>query len=190
MQRDHTGFKELFYRDYQQLCNHAFKYLGDRDESEDLVQDILIRFWEIKKEMINDPAAKYYLLAAVRNRCISALRKRVYMLSTEENEIEIEDPPYAEKPELDVNELIERAFEGLSPKCAEVFRLSRMGNLTYQQIATKLNISIKTVENQMGKAIKHMRNFISQHPVLLLTVVVLVKLFINFIGVFSRSGFN
>ncbi|SHE49021.1 RNA polymerase sigma-70 factor [Pedobacter caeni] len=190
MQKDHTGFKELFHRDYQLLCNHAYKYLGDRDESEDVVQEVMIRFWELRKEMFNDPAAKYYLLTAVRNRCISALRKRIYMLSTEENEIEIADTVYTEKSELDVNHLIERAFENLSPKCAEVFKLSRMENLTYQQIATKLNISIKTVENQMGKAIKHMRNFISQHPVLLLAAVVLIKLFVNFIGVFSRSVFN
>ncbi|NQX40723.1 RNA polymerase sigma-70 factor, ECF subfamily [Pedobacter steynii] len=190
MQRDHTGFKELYYRDYQQLCNHAFKYLGDRDESEDIVQDVMIRFWELKKEMVHDPAAKYYLLTAVRNRCINVLRKKVYMLSTEENEIEIADTVYTEKPELDVDHLVERAFEHLSPKCAEVFKLSRMGNLTYQQIAAQLNISIKTVENQMGKAIKHMRNFISQNPLLSLVVAVLIKLFINFIGVFSRSGFN
>lgn len=190
MHTDQTGFRELFHRDYQQLCNHAFKYLGDRDKSEDIVQDVMIRFWEIKKEMINDPAAKYYLLTAVRNRCISALRKEIYMLSTEENEIDIADTVYTEKPELDVNDLVERAFEDLSPKCSEVFKLSRMENLTYQQIATKLNISIKTVENQMGKAIKHMRNFISENPIFLLAIMALVKLFVNFIGVFSRSGFN
>ncbi|RQO65824.1 RNA polymerase sigma-70 factor [Pedobacter sp. KBW06] len=190
MQTDHKGFKELFDRNYQQLCNHAFKYLGDRDESEDIVQEVLIRFWEIKKEMINDPVAKYYLMTAVRNRCISALRKKVHMLSTEENEIEIADTVYTEKAESEVKDLVERAFENLSPKCADVFKLSRLENLTYQQIATKLNISIKTVENQMGKAIKHMRNFIRQNPVLLLAVIVMVKLFINFIGVFSKSVFN
>ncbi len=176
MDTDQGLFKNLFYRHYQDLCNHAFKYLADRDESEDVVQEVMLRFWEIKRELVAEDAAKYYLFTAVRNRCISFIRKRLYTVSTEEYEINIADEIYEEHPGQDINQLVEKAFAGLSPKCAEVFKLSRIEKLTYQQIADKLNISVKTVENHMGKAIKHMRQFIREHPVISLLMVLIIKI--------------
>ncbi|MBB2949560.1 MULTISPECIES: RNA polymerase sigma-70 factor [unclassified Sphingobacterium] len=174
MNTESRAFKSLFYTHYQSLCNYAFKYLSDHDESKDVVQEVLIRFWEIKRDMISDPAAKYYLFTAVRNRCITILRKKIYNISTDELTLEVADEPYIEQPERDVQKLIQEAMDGLPPKCREVFTLSRVENLTYKQIAEKLNISIKTVENQMGKAIKHMREFIKKHAILILILLLYI----------------
>ncbi|MET0573613.1 MAG: RNA polymerase sigma-70 factor [Pedobacter agri] len=166
MNKEIQNFKTLYYEYYQPLCNHAFKYLSDRDESEDVVQEVLIRFWELKKEMMNDPAVRNYLFAAVRNGSISVLRKKnnIRFFPIDKNDIYASEDIYEEKSEGDISLFIEKAFEDLSPKCAEVFKLSRIGKLTYAEIANQLDISVKTVENQMGKAIKHMRDFIARNP--------------------------
>lgn len=165
MSTDEKNFKKLFYDNYQQLCNLAFKYLGDREESEDLVQNLMIRFWELKKEMINNPTAKYYLFTSVRNRCISVLRKKIHFINIDEIQIDIKDEIYEEKPNQDVEALVKTAFENIPPKCLEIFKMCRIQKLSYKEVAQKLNLSVKTVENQMGKAIKYIRQFIEQHPI-------------------------
>lgn len=168
MNEDLKHFKQLFFELYKPLCNHAYKYLNDRDESEDVVQELMIKIWETRKDLLSDKSLKYYLYVAVKNRCISILRKNIYMLDIDEMSIDIVEEVTETKPLIDANELIENAFKGISPKCLEIFKLSRIEKLSYKQIAEKLEISVKTVENQMGKAIKHIREFIKQHPNLIL----------------------
>lgn len=163
MNEEHEHFKKLFYELYQPLCNHAYKYLNDRDESEDVVQELMIKIWETRKDLLNDKGLKYYLYVAVKNRCISQLRKRIHMLDIDEISIDAVEEFSEEKSSQDVNELIEKAFKGIPPKCLEIFKLSRLEKLSYKQISDKLGISVKTVENQMGKAIKQIREFVKQN---------------------------
>lgn len=188
MNKEIQNFKALYYEYYQPLCNHAFKYLSDRDESEDVVQEVLIRFWELKKEMPDGLALRNYLFAAVRNRSISVLRKKnnIRFVPMDEHDIDDAEDIYEEKNEGDVSLLIEKAFEDLSPKCAEVFKLSRIGKLKYTEIAEQLGISVKTVENQMGKAIKHMRDFIARNP--LFSVFFILYIVYRYIGVLTESA--
>ncbi|TWF42950.1 RNA polymerase sigma-70 factor (ECF subfamily) [Chitinophaga polysaccharea] len=184
-------FKTLFLENYQQLCNYAFKFLGDRNECEDAVQDVLIRFWELKKDKLGDHALKYYLYTATRNKCISMLRKRMHLQDIDElAPFAADDDPYdGNYPQHCAGKLVERAFEGLPPKCLEIFKLSRLENLSYKQIADKLDISVKTVENQMGKAIKHMRKFAAENPVFLLALIYYVRFHGIDIGVLSEIAF-
>lgn len=168
MNEDLKHFKQLFSELYQPLCNHAYKYLQDRDESEDVVQELMIKIWETRKDLLSEKSLKYYLFIAVKNRCITLLRKKNYMLDIDEMSIDIAEEIPETKPLPDANQLIEKAFNGIPPKCLEIFKLSRIEKLSYKQIAEKLEISVKTVENQMGKAIKHIREFVKQHPNLIL----------------------
>lgn len=168
MNQDLKYFKQLFCELYQPLCNHAYKYLNDRAESEDVVQELMIKIWETRKDLLSDKSLKYYLYIAVKNRCISILRKKIYTLDIDEISTDIIEEVPETKPLMDANLLIENAFKGISPKCLEIFKLSRLEKLSYKQIAIKLEISVKTVENQMGKAIKHIREFIKQHHNLIL----------------------
>lgn len=189
MEKEIQDFKALYYHYFQSLCNHAFKYLSDRDESEDVVQEVLIRFWELKKEMPNDLATRNYLFAAVRNRSISIFRQKnnIRFVSLDEHDFEIIEDVYEEKGGGNTSLVIEKAFEGLSPKCAEVFKLSRIGKLKYAEIAEHLGISIKTVENQMGKAIKHMRNFIDKNQ--LFSIFFMLYILYKYVGVFMDNTF-
>ncbi|HCA06257.1 RNA polymerase sigma-70 factor [Chryseobacterium sp.] len=189
MEKEIQDFKALYYQYYQPLCNHAFKYLSDRDESEDVVQEVLIRFWELKKEMPNDLAARNYLFTAVRNRSISVLRQKnnIRFVPIDGHDLEIPEEINKEQDGENISLFIEKAFEDLSPKCAEVFKLSRIGKLKYAEIAEHLGISIKTVENQMGKAIKHMRDFIDKNP--LYSTFFMLYIVYKYVGVFADNAF-
>ncbi|MBB6273935.1 RNA polymerase sigma-70 factor (ECF subfamily) [Pedobacter cryoconitis] len=163
----YSDFQKLFRLHHHTLCMHAYKYLADSDESQDAVQEVFVKFWEIKKEMVNDKNALYYLITAVRNNCISRLRKKVHTISMEDEVVsnQITDTPAEEdkKENTDIQALVDEALALLPPKCGAIFRMSRIDKLTYQQIANELGISIKTVENQMGKAIGIMREFARTH---------------------------
>jgi len=76
--------------------------------------------------------------------------------------------------ETDFDTLLKNALENLPPKCREVFVLSRVSNLTYKQIGDSLGISIKTVENQMGKALKILRAYVRQKPGLLVIACIIL----------------
>lgn len=165
----YSDFQKLFRLHYKTLCMYAYKYLADSDESQDAVQEVFVKFWEIKQDMVNDKNALYYLITAVRNNCISRLRKKVHTLSMEDETVynKITDTPLEtaeeDKENTDIQTLVDQALALLPPKCGAIFRMSRIDKLTYQQIATELGISIKTVENQMGKAISIMREFARTH---------------------------
>lgn len=189
MEKEIQDFKALYYQYYQPLCNHAFKYLSDWDESEDVVQEVLIRFWELKKEMPNDQATRNYLFTAVRNRSISVLRQKnnIRFVPIDEHDLKVTEDINKEHDGENISLLIEKAFEELSPKCAEVFKLSRIGKLKYAEIAEHLGISVKTVENQMGKAIKHMRDFIDKNP--LFSIFFMLYILYEYVGVFVDNTF-
>lgn len=168
-----TLFKILFEQSYQQLCRHAYKYLKDDEAAEDVVQDVFIHIIEKHPEIIDTEAAKPYLFVSVRNRCISILRKKV-IITTGHELPEIPDPNIEPRPELDIQTLIAEALDSLSPKCREVFELSRLKKMKYAEIAEHLNISIKTVENQMGTAQKRMRQFAKEHAIFFVILLCLI----------------
>jgi len=163
----YSDFQKLFRLHHHTLCMHAYKYLADSDESQDAVQEVFVKFWEIRQDMVNDKNALYYLITAVRNNCISRLRKKVHTISMEDETIsnKLTDTPLEDDKEekQDIQTLVDEALALLPPKCGAIFRMSRLDKLTYQQIANELGISIKTVENQMGKAIGIMREFARTH---------------------------
>jgi RNA polymerase sigma-70 factor (family 1) len=130
------------------------------------VQEIFLRVWEKKKDLVGSEELRYYLYTSVRNNCLTHLDKVKKSVVTSYNNEEAAVTPPDIMPEKtkdpDFNALVAEALERLPPKCREVFVMSRMSRLTYQQVADALGISIKTVENQMGKALKTMRAFIKE----------------------------
>lgn len=162
-------FQELFYSLYPSLCQQARRYIINQEICEDIVQECFIKYWENTEhnQQINNPSS--YLNTAVKNSCISYLRK-------EKIEEDIENPKLQntlsdnatedDEPKQDFDEatLINQAFNLLPDKCRQIFELSKIQNKSYKEIAEILNISIKTVENQMGKALKIMRQFVKDNP--------------------------
>jgi len=169
MQKNHSlyqSFQQAFQQHYEPLCQYAFTLVKENAACEDIVQEIFLRVWEKKQDLVGTEALRYYLYTATRNNCLTYIEKNRKSVVTPLNGHEAagEDTlrlrEEAQKPETDFDTLLAEALQMLPPKCREVFVLSRVNKLTYQQIAETLQISVKTVENQMGKALKILRGFI------------------------------
>lgn len=156
-------FQQLFSAEYSKLCRYALSYMQDAHSAEDVVQDTFIKIWESKRELISSPDIRFYLITAVRNNCISALRKlRSSVIHYPEAAPEGEPEPFFTTTQLREDAVeqkgrIAAALNSLPPKCREVFLLVKMQGLSYKAAADALDISIKTVEAQMGKALRMLR---------------------------------
>jgi RNA polymerase sigma-70 factor (ECF subfamily) len=164
----YAQFRRLFLQFYDPLCKYAFTFIADKDSSEDLVQDIFTRIWEKHQEMIASPNIRAYLYKSVRNNSFTYLSKKnniqVYSLSDWDIEEETTEWNIEEEPDnheiTNFRELLKKGIDDLPPKCREVFLLSRSGNLSNQEIADNLGISVNTVNNQTWKAMKMLKAFV------------------------------
>jgi len=161
-----SKFKLVFEELYAPLCQYAFTFVKDKDTCEDIVQDIFTRIWEKNRTVLGayGNGIRYYLFTAVRNNCITYLRreKRTPVYTLTDNMNENSSHQWMEiAPETDLRTdykaRLAELIEQLPPKCKEVFLLARMGQLSGQEVATALGISAKTVENQLWKAMKVLR---------------------------------
>lgn len=161
---DKAAFDELFKRYYTPLCRYALKITQDKESAEEAVQLVFILFWEHRKTLSIQQSVAAYLFKAVRLKVYETFRssqiKAKYEQDFAEKQelIEEENNPALDNYELSC--LIWNAVDQLPEKCAEIFRLSRDEGLTYNEIAEHLNISSKTVENQMGIAFKKLREML------------------------------
>lgn len=155
-------FKSFFKTEYPGLCRYAQTYLSDDSLAEDIVQNTFIKVWEQKHELIGSEQLKYYMVTAVRNNCISEIRKNKKISYTEESSYDTPEPFFSNllaKEELTEQQArISNALDLLPPKCREVFLLIKLHGMSYKQAAATMDISVKTVENQMGKALSIFRS--------------------------------
>lgn len=166
----------LFRSHFKGLCFFAQKYVKDIDTAKEIVQDAFLSMWEKRDTIDLDRPVKSYLTMVIHNKCTNYLRDN---RKFDSNILEIENlldvPEYESTDSLVTNELkekIDSALNDLPEKCREVFVLNRYENLKYQEIAEKLQISVKTVETQMSKALQHMRVRLAEY----LTVIVVLIL--------------
>jgi RNA polymerase sigma-70 factor (ECF subfamily) len=154
------AFELLFHRYYSNLCLYASKIIRNNEAAEEIIQDFFVKLWEKKEDLIIDSSVKNYFLRSVKNLCLNHIKhnkiKSDYskQFLTENESPKNEDPVF---PEIDLVEKIEESINSLPEKRKEIFRLSREEGLKYREIAEKLNLSIKTVETQMGLAFKYLR---------------------------------
>jgi RNA polymerase sigma-70 factor (ECF subfamily) len=165
---DKSGFRVLFDQYYKRLYLYATSYLEDQFVAEDIVQDIFISMWENRKNLKINTSISSYLFSAIHNRCIHYLRKMKVRNIHRQNEIlklkEAEilsgnsnDFFFSEIESDEIRQIIIHVFDSLPEKTQNIFRLSRTGLLTYAEIAKHLDISIKTVEYHISKALKEFR---------------------------------
>ncbi len=159
---------QLFNDYYRDLCHKAFRILNNKEIAEDIVQDVFFKLWESRKKINIKISLKAYLNRMVFNESISYLRKNKALIDFSD-ELEVEDTsaiPDELIEQKDLKKIIDSAINKLPPACKTIFLLSRIDELSYKQISEKLDISIKTVENQMGKALKILRQSIKYDFVL------------------------
>jgi len=156
---DKKAFDQLFLLYYKNLCRFALTVVHDADESEEAVQKIFVRLWENRKKLIIPDNPKSYLFKSVYFECIKLLKHKntrekyiseyFFYSGTENNETE----DYTLfLPHLN------KAIEKLPAKCRQIFILNKLEGLTQKEIAEYLDVSVKTVENQIAIAVSKLRD--------------------------------
>ena len=160
-------FTNWFHEWYQTLCNFALRFIHDPDAVEDLVQDVFVSIWKQREHWTEPENLKSYLFVSVRNACIARLKKQQrdqQLAELYELERMDSDVMAREMDEMQIRVRIKQGLEKLPPKCREIFILVKMEGLTYDETASHLSISVKTVEKQLSKAYRLLRKFLATMP--------------------------
>jgi RNA polymerase sigma-70 factor, ECF subfamily len=169
---DLQGFEKLFRQYFKPLVAFAKKYVGDLDSSREIVHEVFLNLWSKKERIHAEGSVKSYLYTSTYNRCLNFIRdNKKFDRNTEiTNQFQIEEQWdfSAQMEGMELEEKIDIAINSLPQKCKEIFILSRFENLKYHEIAGKLNLSVKTVESQMSRALLILRESLRDYLGLLL----------------------
>lgn len=163
------AFDEIFKAYYEKLCNFAFLFLKNSSRSEEVVSDVFINLWKKRNTIIIKTSLKSYLYRSTRNAVISDIRKEKDInLINEDDKIE-KKAKLASSPETllirkEVCDSFRDLIDLMPKQAALVFRLHKVDGMSYKEIAQLLDLSIKTVENHMGRALKLMREMYRKNP--------------------------
>ncbi len=159
-QSDHKAFTSLYERYWRQVYNFCRLYLNNRSTAEEIVQEVFVKIWESRESIKEEENFKGLLFIITRNQIFNRHRKNVNedfykmtVLSAMEDSYNIEEEIEAR----DLSKYIDRLIEEFPPRRREIFNLSRKEHKSYKEIADLLQISEKTVENQIGEALKHLK---------------------------------
>lgn len=152
-------FDYFFGKYYQGLCVYAYRMLKSTSEAEDLVQDFFVRILENRKNIRIESSVKSYFIRSIHNRCLDYLAHQKVKVTHENYRLTMNEEEFQDYPLLDseLTHQIERAIANLPQGIRETFLLSRMEGLSYQKIAQQENISVKTVEYRISKALGLLR---------------------------------
>ncbi|MBI1222191.1 MAG: RNA polymerase sigma-70 factor [Bacteroidetes bacterium] len=154
---DNKEFAQLYSRYYPLLIGVTRSYLPKEQAGDDLVQDVFEKLW-LKRTELEIDNLRAYLFGMMRNRCLDELKRRKASSQLDQvEEMADEQEGMAKMEAKDQGTHIQELIQRLSPQCRTVFLLVRFEGMKYKEVAELLNISVKTVENHMGRALKVLR---------------------------------
>ena len=153
------SFESLFNVYCQRLINFSRRYVNDKDIAENIVQEVFVNIWINRENLDPTKNIKTYLFTAVKNNSYKYLRhlKVEHDYAQNFSKYKYEKNPEKNIEQKETSNKIKKEIDSLPEKCREIFVMSKFDNLKYSEIADILNISIKTVETQMGRALKKLR---------------------------------
>lgn len=158
---DQATFEMIFKDYFLALCSFAIKYTMDQDEAKDIVHQVFTNLWEKRADIHFDQSIRSYLFTSVHNRCLNYIRDKKKFIKDDLPQSDDALVDYINQSDfLEAEELrkeIIAALAELPEGSRKIFKMSRFDGKKYKEIAEELNISIKTVETQMSKALKHMK---------------------------------
>jgi len=156
---DSIAFKQVFSACYEGLCHYAFTILRDTDEAEDVVQAMFMKLWERRKDLEIKGALKGYLFRAVHNQCLNNIEHKAVKKKYQADNLEStsSNVQHAEVFPDELDDKIKTVVDSLPQQCRAIFIMSRYEELPHAEIAKKLNISVNTIQNQICKALKILR---------------------------------
>ena len=168
---DRQAFEKIFRDSYKLLKAYAFRFVNVLATAENMVQDVFLKLWQNRHNLVITTSLVHYLFRSVRNHSLNHLEKtrvRTGYLRMQLEKTQDEEDFSAFYPEIGLLEKIELAISALPPKRQEIFRLAREEGLKYREIADQLNLSVKTVEAQMTLALKQLRESLKEYHYLVL----------------------
>jgi len=159
--RDEFVFEQVFKEHFKNLHSYAYTMIRDSADAEEMVQQVFFKLWDRSGNLTLSGTIGSYLYRAVHNECLNFLkhqkvRARHQLHVAYSMKHEPTQQPLTNDPQM-LEEKYTQALQELPEQCRTVFQLSRFENLKYREIADRLGISVKTVENHMGKALRLLR---------------------------------
>jgi RNA polymerase sigma-70 factor (ECF subfamily) len=167
---DIDAFRQIFERNYKPLVKYARRFVMDIDAAEDITQQTFLYIWEKRRTINIGQALKSYLFRAVHNACINHLKRENRMEEYTKSFILDTNDQYNETGfnytvQNEIKHELESAIDSLPENCKNIFKLSRFKGLKNREIALELSISIRTVETQIYRALKILKERLSEHLV-------------------------
>lgn len=160
IQDDEIAFRTLFFQFFSPLCVFAHRYIDSWETCEDIVQETFLKIWKNRKNIEINTSSRNFLITSVKNTCIDFLRKQETEQNWKQKEIENNTSRYTSGDlysTIELEQMLSTALAKLPDNIRIVFEKNRFEGMTYSEIAAEHNISIKTVEAYMTKALKHLR---------------------------------
>lgn len=181
---DETAYELLFKEYYQMLTVFARRYLNDLEDAKEIVQDLFVSLYEKRENLDINSSLKSYLFRSIHNRCVNHLNAQKirhkyveytnYTADIRDNSLE------QEVNRTEMEHLLYKAIADLPPKCQDIFKMNRFEGLSNGEIAEKLNLSKRTVETQISKALRILRG--KMEPYTTTVVVVFFYVIVRLIG--------
>jgi len=167
-----ASLESTFRLYYEGLHRYAFTMLNDNDMARDIVQQVFLTLWEKKDTLSITGSVKAYLYRAVYNNCLNHRTRGIkHQPLAPDTAGELPVRPEFLSDVRELRSILERAIASLPPKCREVFLKSREEEKSYTEIAGELDISVKTVEAQISKALKILRSALERHEILVCLII-------------------
>lgn len=166
-------FEDVFRSHYKELHHYVFKMLQDADLAEEVVQQVFLGLWERDWEAEIHTSLRAYLYKSVYHSSLNLLKREQVKRRYVDYKVHQPDAlDYADQSDTALKQDLNKALGSLPEKSRLVFEMSRFQELKYQEIAELLDLSIKTVEGHMTKALRHLRiHLVDYLTVLLLTLI-------------------
>ncbi len=168
---DYIAYRDLFNCYYYTLCTYSMRVVVFREVAEEVVSDVFVKLWKNREQIEVHTSFEAYIYRSVRNQSLDYLKLKLHRVRKRETLESIQwNPAYADHhtpaEEVLFNEFFDRVeghINDLPRQCQLIFRMSREQGLRYREIAEQLKISIKTVETQMGRALKVLRERVPEN---------------------------
>lgn len=158
---DQTAFELLFHFYYPGLVVYSSQFTTDKNEAEEIVQDFFVRFWQKHQQLIPSDSLKNYFFSSVKNSSLNFLKHKKIEERYIKEMSELSNHHLVYEPDLyidsELQEKIKHGINNLPEKCQEIFIMSRIRGMKNDEIAAELNLSKRTVETQITKALKVLR---------------------------------
>lgn len=166
---DKGQFESLFRSSYVSLVRYARTIVKDHDTSEEIVQDLFFTLWQDKEKISIKSSLNGYLFRAVHNRCLHWIEHN-RIVEKHATEMAVREVEISGKPDeiiyyRELQDKIAWILERLPERCGQIFCMNRFEGLKYSEIAEKMSISVKTVEANMGRALKEFRKALKENEI-------------------------